>query len=595
MVRLSLVAFLSLFWVASLEADYFVVKVDVSQFKYSSLVGKGFGPEFVTGDEAGPPRWVIGAYEYSFAKVPIAPAKAAPQVLPDPQKAQVISFHHRWGNNTYLLARTVDNKVVPAFPNVVFDQLTKQISLADEFKKGRGKELLGAKSPDGFIRLAAWALHRGLIKDFHAAMGDLKKFAPGHPNSKIYERLVEALKKPAGTDDPLQAPLLAELRGSGYQPFLSPEGHFVLYHKGLEEASLKRRSSRFEEAFNNFFFWFALQEKMTLPSLPPHRLAVIVDAPGDFLKRRRESSSQQLQGDAFTMRRENVVVLSAKCTADDFVFLENNLQPARTSHGIFTQSLLSGDIWKNVDAQKNMPIIATIQFLTVLQKGIEDESELAAISRETTRQLLGATGMLANNVTAPEWFLTGLTSFFEVPPGSLHPNFGLPSTSNLVAFKQLRKAGKLGKASDALLNLATDGYFRQARADQLRLREAERREAPKKERDRLQANAKESQDMAQSTCWALVYFLSLRKDVPYLRRYALELNELPRHLELSPQTLQTCFGRAFNLQDPLNPQKLDAAKLQALAEAWFQELDNISLESSQFEEFISKAMPGDKK
>ena len=65
-----------------------------------------------------------------------------------------------------------------------------------------------------------------------------------------------------------------------------------------------------------------------------------------------------------------------------------------------------------------------MQTLALLQKVLEDDMEETTISRECTRQLLGATELLARNVAAPEWLQSGLLTFFEIPPNSLYPNFG---------------------------------------------------------------------------------------------------------------------------------------------------------------------------
>ena len=55
--------------------------------------------------------------------------------------------------------------------------------------------------------------------------------------------------------------------------------------------------------------------------------------------------------------------------------------------------------------------------------------------------------------------------------------------------------------------------------------------------------------MAQSTSWAFVYYLSIHSKTPHLLRIRRLLNEMPRHMELNEQALQTCFAKAFDLED----------------------------------------------
>jgi hypothetical protein len=554
MIRLFL-ALLSVFTLAPLaRADFILIKVDLNQFQFGNLGGKDTLPGLQTGEE---PNWIYGAFEFKAGKYPKI------HVLDKLNNLKILDLDHKWGKQAYL----------PWLPNVDVKHIVRP-SYAEEFKAKKKKEFGDGKNPQALVRLAYWALVHGLPKEFHATMADLKKADP---------------KWPLAPEDPFQAVLLNELRSQGFRSSNSEEGHYALYYKqGADfiETSLKRRLARMEETFNNFFFWFALQEKVQIPPLPIHRLAVLVDTPPDYEKRQKEWGVAHLQTDCFTPRRENLVFLAAKPVHETYQFLDRNLKPARLALSLVPDQLLQGTpIWANPQNQQNVVAVATIQMLTLLEKVMEDEAEQAAINRECVRQLLGATGILARNVTAPEWIQSGFTSFFETPPGSLHPNFGLPSTTNLVAFKQLRKTGKLPKDPEVLVNLATDHYYRQAQKDLLTFQEADKKGSPKKERDRLLAKVKESQDLANSTSWALFYFLAMRRQTSYFLRYCQQLNELPRHMELSPSTLETCFARAFDMADAKDPLKMDPAKVQYFIDGWFLEMENILLENPEVELF----------
>src|SRR5262249_25696898 len=135
----------------------------------------------------------------------------------------------------------------------------------------------------------------------------------------------------------------------------------------------------------------------------------------------------------------------------------------------------------------------------------------------------------------------------------------------------------------------TDRYFRQARNELMLLREVEKRDLPKKDRERFHERVRDSQDIAQSTAWALVYYLSLVGNARYLDQYARQLEDLPRDLELSDATLQACFAKAFNMQDARDPLRPDPAKVATLANDWFDQMENISLEHLELESFRSES------
>src|SRR5439155_23630736 len=68
--------------------------------------------------------------------------------------------------------------------------------------------------------------------------------------------------------------------------------------------------------------------------------------------------------------------------------------------------------------------------------------------------------------------------------------------------------------------------------------------------------------------WALTYYLAQTK-LDGLLRYYQELAKLPRDLGLDDEVLLVSFGRAFNLMDPANPNKLSDRELERFATDWY--------------------------
>src|SRR5207249_4169216 len=217
------------------------------------------------------------------------------------------------------------------------------------------------------------------------------------------------------------------------------------------------------------------------------------------------------------------------------------------------------------EAMQMQTQVAWMQTFNLIQKAMEEESDRATITHEGCRQLLTATGLLPRTLASPDWIHEGLASFLETPHRSFYPSVGLPSWTNLVQFKFLRKTKKLDKAENVLMQVVTNGYHRKAqRSSELLTAHKEKQEVA------LAKKAEEDTAMARATSWALVYYLAKTKKLDVLLRYCQELNSLPRDLEFDERALQACFERAFQLRDP--------AAVQAFATDWFNEMENVYLE-----------------
>ena len=279
-----------------------------------------------------------------------------------------------------------------------------------------------------------------------------------------------------------------------------------------------------------------------------------------------------------------------------FQKLELNLQPVLQWMQFTPEELIAGvskgkSIWVRDDVKgKNEVKVSLVQTLALLQKAFEDDVEASTISRECTRQLLGATGLLAPNVAAPEWLQSGLVNFFEIPPHSLYPNFGQLRGPLLNRFKSIQMRDKKIKDVNILINLIDDRYFRDADNLFQQLQKLEKKAGVKKaERDHLYAKIKESLDTGEATSWAFVYYLSRTGKMPMLLHYAALLNDLPRHTLPNAQTLEACFAKAFKMEDATHPKQLDFAKLESFAKDWNETMNaEVVLEMKNVEKFLNE-------
>ncbi|HMF19905.1 MAG TPA: DUF1570 domain-containing protein [Gemmataceae bacterium] len=527
------------------------------------------------------PRWVYAYLELT----------SKPRVYSAPKTGPThLEIDHPWGRKCIVPLELVKLPYDEEKTGYIYKE-----SMPLEYDKRLKKWVKDGKDPVRLMNLAVWALEHGLLKDFHKTVDIMEKEkADARPEKmkallKSYARVREALAKPPAGDDPALAGLLTDLKKAGYRQLNSSQGHYSAFTNvdSARNAGIMRRLALMEDAYEKFYYWFGLHNLDTMPPVPQRRLvAIIVNDRKEFAEKQKAWGSLPLVGDGFLPRRDNVMVLSAEHLDENFILLKKNNQEMVKQRS--RESLLSGSVWPEgkykMIAGKLAPserarflidkkiwdeagTISYQQTLVLVEKILATEAERATISHEATRQLLFATGMLPRNVEVPEWIQYGLASFFETPQGSFYPSVGLPSWTNLIDFKYHRKK-HLGAAKDVLLNMVSDRYFLKARESEKILNASRYRP------EHLASKAKDDEEIARSTAWAMVYFLAKEGKLSALLKYSEELDRLPRDLELSPRVLTAAFARAFNLPD---------ARLQEIANEWFSAMENTVLEIQEWE------------
>src|SRR5262249_6155347 len=140
------------------------------------------------------------------------------------------------------------------------------------------------------------------------------------------------------------------------------------------------------------------------------------------------------------------------------------------------------------------------------------------------------------------------------------------------------KVKKLGPPEEVFAKVVTNAYFRQANATAAKL-------ADSKDKDKhsaLAIQAKEEMQIARATAWALIYYLAKNQKLEHLMRYCEETATLPRALEFDDRVLQGIFERSFQLRD--------RAAARGFAQAWFDEMQNITLEFPEMERELTNAL-----
>lgn len=476
-------------------------------------------------------------------------------------------YEHKWGKGFFL-------SDLPWVKITRWRALSPAQRFAD---KQRELQRQGKIGIDDWLRLAEWALEHRLLVGFETAMQEAVKLDAKHPRLTAYLQVREALSKPPTAEDPAAREVLQYYRSQGYPAHVSPGQHYVLFSR-LQESDVKRRLKQLEENYHLFFYWFALKGQ-ALP-VPTYQLVAVLPGATEHAARSRDDflAEQQRWGapggvdeEGFTLRRDNVAFLAPQRLDEGYRKLHTVNKSFCESKGVAAAELLREELWQHYQKGRirAMPYeLVEMQMLALAEKALEEEAELAVVTRESVRQLLAATGLLPRTVVAGEWLRSGLADFFHASRFALYPTAGVAEWEHLLHFKELIKAGKLSRsqAGEVLLQVVSDAYFHKAYAD-LRAGKGE-----------LSPRGREELQLAQTTAWALTYYL-LKERLPQLMNYLAELRSLPRDVAYSAPVLQRCFGRAFGLKH-LQP---EAEEVQQFAQAWFAALENTWLDYQDFE------------
>lgn len=550
--------------------------------------GKGFKGVQPQGPGLPPPPGGGGPPEEEHLWVTVYLEIKGQLKLPTPT-SPVVQLDHQFGKNVFIPRGLPFLQAVPIQKESLHKDHLKNLK---KWKDGKG-----AKDERSLLALAHSAWAHGLMKDFHATIDELKIVNPKHIVVSNYAKIQNQLKAPFADEEPSVRRFIEEMQAEGYRTMQSERGHYTLVFNlpplPTNEAQVKRRLGRLEEALESFYFWFALQDTVPAPPMPRHRLVgLLVNDPSDFQSKHKSWGSLPMLADGFTPRRDNIMILCSKRQDEAYAMLERDSVQWRLAIKASHDELLNGDLWKRSDAKgPNALPYAIVQTMGVIQKAMEDQSERTTLSHEAVRQLLAASGLVPRNLVAPDWVQEGLASYFETPLGAVYGSGGLPSWANLVPFKHFAKTEAQGKTRDVLVNVISDRYFQIARQASADL--ADNRETPEKVND--------DWERARATAWALVYHLVKEQKLDRLLRYVEELGQMPRDLELNPRALEGCFAKAFNLGDAKNALQFDPNKLQSFATAWFADLQTIDLELPEVQRLALQdrkdqaAPPGPKK
>jgi hypothetical protein len=391
----------------------------------------------------------------------------------------------------------------------------------------------------------------------------------------------------------------------GVKEFVSPHYH-VLFWDGMD-AELNRRVAQLEDNFKAFFLVNALRG-VAIPVPEKPLIVVLAKSTTDVRNLSASLDGMPAISDGFYSPDHGILVLSPE-RLDAVSQTFNRQIQDMFRQGISRAQLLAGEGPKIDDKgyvkdSKTSTEVARMQTWVIAERYAEEEAEWAAVSREGTRQLLHATGLLPQHVSLPLWLAEGSANYYHRPKGpafsqdgdkdvitvALSTGYGVPNYVRQKQFSELLRLGQFSvnskdkpNAGQMLRNVVTDAYFNAAVSGldidnpKLPLPPAPPKPAagapatmPAPE-DPVVVKRRRAEFLvmkSQATAWSLYYFLA-KVHGPGLERYVAELNKMPRDLPLGEFTRIEAFARAFNLS--LDGKKADGkSTFEELGAAWLQ-------------------------
>ncbi len=201
-------------------------------------------------------------------------------------------------------------------------------------------------------------------------------------------------------------------------PNLTPTPHYAILYWDATGEEVSRRSTLLEENFKAFFLSYATRGiELKIPETP---LIVALAKQGRDVKQLAHAldAPVRLVADGFFSPEHGLLVLSPE-RLDSLGQTFNAQTRDMYRDGVSRKELLAGrgpDIDANGQNDMKKPDdVARLQTIALIERMVDEQASICAISREGTLQLLYATGQIPQFVALPEWVTNGAVNFFTRP------------------------------------------------------------------------------------------------------------------------------------------------------------------------------------
>ncbi|HYH64548.1 MAG TPA: hypothetical protein VD866_07610 [Urbifossiella sp.] len=466
--------------------------------------GGPMGPPVAPGGPMGAPSGNAGAQDPTRSIFVVIPVTKSPEVkngqagLFYPMLKESARFNPRWPiilhhpfGTTNLLVDSTEIQLYsepagkPA-PNRTFTGLVLERHKDWQRTKDDTQKLLTVLTD---------ALEVGLVDEAETMANELLAAAKAKKgaNTPAVERFVAAYEAVQGglrarTPNLGEAPLWRDRIGVAFNDvYATPGDHYhIVTTGGPRTGEAQRRLAQLETNFRAFYLWHAARG-VALP-LPDRQLPVILA--GDAREVGKLRAALDVTGvvtDGFFAPDHDVLVL-ANDRVDDVGMTFQRQVNTIYKRGVGRDKLLHPESYKDANTatlklnddgggMEGMKAAEAARMMTWAMADAynQRDTELAAVSREGSRQLFYAAGLMPKHVSSPAWLAHGSAEFFHRPRGAvftegpegktvatvgLATGYGAPNFAQQKLFRDLQMKKVLPADPAVMLkNVVTDAYF----------------------------------------------------------------------------------------------------------------------------------------
>lgn len=366
------------------------------------------------------------------------------------------------------------------------------------------------KNADQVMDAARWALGKGLLTQFYAAVDKALDIDPQHDGALKVKALRAKMEVPLGDSSAREKQMRELIRRSNMK--LAQSKHYVLLHDTPDTFDKEvRKKPRAEErlellelVYESFLLKFYSQGIAL--EIPKDRMMVVLfNDHKDYLTFATRLSPALSSAAGFWDPKSNVAVFYDNGSSEE---MKEIAKIAADRKRKSDQALKA----KDGTAKDLVRQAKTIAMLVEVAK---EDADIEVVSHECTHQMAGNTGLFPRDVMIPSWVHEGLATYFESPNDASWSGIGAVNQQRIDRYRALEK----DRVHSNIDFIVGDQIFDQAESFSNKLH-------------------------AYGQAWAITHFLlekHLAKTITYYRR----LGELPPDIVLSPELLTKLFDEVF--------------------------------------------------
>lgn len=400
----------------------------------------------------------------------------------------------------------------PKFGRLIFGlkdvKIYKGPTTQELFTRQLGKATTNNSAPEA-LAAAKWALHHGLLPQFHEAVDKAREIDPQNADAQRLAELRVKMDVDLGDSSEQERELREQIRNRGMK--IKTSKHFIMLHDTPDAPGKNRKKSRSDErlelletVYESFILKFYAQGSEL--DIPKERLKVVLfNDHQDYLDYATSESPELASASGFWNSKTNISVFYDHGTTEMFQVLQ---KLAQEFNDVKEEAIRK-------KASNAAEIVQMANTITLLVEVDRENSDIEVVSHEATHQMAGNTGLLPRHVKIPVWVHEGLATYFESPKEASWSGVGAVNEQRLKLYKALEK----DREHSNIDFIVGDQIFSFAASHGARLH-------------------------GYGQSWALTHFL-MERYFEQLMTYYRRLGEMPPDIVFSPDLLTKMFNDTF--------------------------------------------------